>query len=151
MKKQELYTPYTGLTILEKSKLVNFLEANTENGQFTKDEITEALECAIKERASLGGFILIIREERELLGAMVVHATGMQNRTPKHRLSLFAIARSHRHNGIAKKLLEKAVKHAGTDIGIQLKPGNGEVSFFEKLGFREKYVEMRIDRSGNQP
>lgn len=146
MKKQELYTPYTGLTILEKSMLINFLEANTENGHFSKSEIAEAVECAVKERASLGGFILSLKEENELLGVIVVNATGMENRNPKHRLSLFAVARSHRHNGIAKSLLERAVQQVGNDLAIQLEPGNGEVAFFEKLGFKEKYVEMRLDR-----
>jgi GNAT superfamily N-acetyltransferase len=149
MKEQELYTPFTGLTILEKSKLVAFLEANTENGLFSKGEITEAVECAVKERASLGGFILTLREGNEMLGALVVNATGMENRNPRHRLSLFAVARAHRHNGIAKHLLDKAVQQAGSNLAIQLEPGNGEVAFFEKLGFKEKYVEMRLEGGGS--
>ena len=144
MKKQELYTPFTGVTILEKSKLMDFLEANTENGKFSKNEIAEAIECAVKERASLGGFIFALKEDDELLGAIVVNATGMENRNPKHRLSLFAVARAHRHNGIAKHLVEYAIQKAGRDMAIQLEPGKREMAFFEKLGFKEKYVEMRL-------
>lgn len=144
MKQQELYTPFTGMTILEKSKLANFLETNTENGHFSKSEITEAIECALKERPSLGGFILTLKEENKLLGALVINATGMENRHPKHRLSLFAVARSHRHNGIAKHLIRNAMQKTDGDLAIQLEPGNGEVAFFEKLGFKEKYVEMRL-------
>ncbi len=145
MKKQELYTPFTGLSILEKSKIINFLESNAENGHFSKCEITEAVECAMKERPSLGGFIITIKNDKELLGALVVNSTGMENLNPKHRLSLFAIARSHRHNGIARSLLDGAVQQAGNDLAIQLEPGNGEVAFFKKLGFKEKYVEMRLE------
>lgn len=144
MKQQELYTPFTGMTILEKSKLIKFLEANTENGHFSQSEISEAIECAIKERPSLGGFVLILKEENELLGALVVNATGMENRNAKHRLSLFAVARSHRHNGIAKHLIKNALQKTEGNLAIQLEPGNGKVAFFERLGFKEKYVEMRL-------
>ena len=132
------------MTILEKSKLVNFLGANTENGHYDKHEITMAIECALKERPSLGGFILTVKEKGELLGALVVNTTSMEARNPKHRLSLFAIARTHRHNGVAQHLLTKATQQTNGSLAIQLEPGNGEVSFFEKLGFKEKYVEMRL-------
>ncbi len=144
MKKQELYTPFTRLTFLEKSKLIDFLEVNTENGHFSKCEIAEAVECAMKERPSLGGFILTLNEENEMLGAMVVNATGMENRNPKFRLSLFAVARAHRHNGIAKHMMDNAIQRTGPDLAIQLEPGNGEVAFFKRLGFKERYVEMRL-------
>ena len=144
MKRQELYTPYTGMTILEKSKLIAFFETNTENGHFSKNEIAEALECAIKERPSLGGFVLNLNEENQLVGAMVVHATGMANRNPKYRLSLFAVARNRRHNGIAKHLVDYAKEKTGNGLAVQLKRGDGEVAFFDKLGFKEKYIEMRL-------
>ncbi|MCB0522011.1 MAG: GNAT family N-acetyltransferase [Lewinellaceae bacterium] len=143
MIKQELYNPFTRLTLLEKLRLVQFLAENAENGQFSAHEVTEAVECAVKERPSFGGFILTLEEEHEMLGAIVVSCTGMETMNPRHRLMLLAIAKEHRHNGVAKKLVDKAIAQAGGDLSIQLEPGNGEVAFFEKLGFKARYVDMR--------
>lgn len=139
MANYERYDAFTRLTILEKSKLVDFILENVENGRFTRAEIMEAVECAIKERASMGGFILTLKEEKELLGAIVVNHTSLER---SHRLSLLAIARPHRQNGVAKKLVSRAVEKVGSGLFLQLKPGNGEEAFFEKLGFEKKYVVM---------
>ncbi len=143
MIKHELYNPFTRLTFLEKLRLVAFLSENTENGQFSAHEVMEAVECAVKERPSFGGFILTLEEEKQMLGAAVVSCTGMESMNPRHRLMLLGVAKSHRHNGVAKKLIDKAIAQAGGDLSIQLLPGNGEVAFFEKLGFKAKYVDMR--------
>ena len=140
MTNYEQFDAYTGLTILEKSKLVDFLLENTENGHFSRPEIMEAVECAVKERASLGGFILVLKKQKEVLGTIVVNRTSSER---IQKLSLLAIARSHRQNGVAKKLVSQAIEKAGGELSLQLEPGNGEVSFFEKLGFEKKYVVMR--------
>ena len=143
MTNYERYDAFTGLTILEKSKLVSFLLENSENGQFSRQVITEAVECAIKERASLGGFILTLKKEKELLGVIVVNRTSSDRR---QKLSLLAIARSHRHNGVAKKLVTQAIEKAGSGLSLQIEPGNGEEAFFKKLGFERKYVVLQADR-----
>ena len=140
MTNYERYDAYTGLTILEKSKLVDFLLENTENGHFSRLEIIEKVECAIKERASLGGFILTLKKENEVLGVIVVNRTSSER---IQKLSLLAIARSHRHNGVAKKLVSQAIEKSGGELSLQIKPGNGEEAFFKKLGFERKYVVMQ--------
>jgi hypothetical protein len=136
----ERFDAFTGLTILEKSKLVDFLFANTENGHFSRNEITEAVECAVKERASLGGFILTLEKNGELAGAIVVNRTDSER---VNRLSFLAIARPHRHNGVAKKLVAQAIEKSGGGLTLQIEPGNGEEDFFKKLGFERKYVVMQ--------
>lgn len=140
MTNYERFDAYTGLTFLEKSKLVNFLLENTENGHFSKNEIMEVLECAVKERASLGGFILTLKKHDELLGAIVVNRTDSKR---VNRLSLLAIARPHRHNGVAKKLVARAIEKSGSGLSLQIEPGNGEEAFFKKLGFEKKFVVMQ--------
>lgn len=143
MEEFERYDPFTGMTILEKSKLVKFLEENAENGHFSKQEITEVVECAVKERASFGGFVLTLQDDGELLGVAVINRTGMENVDIQNRLSLLAIAPPHRQNGVAKKLISHAIERAGSGLALQLEPSHGEVAFFEKLGFEKKYVVMR--------
>lgn len=140
MTNYERFDAFTGLTILEKSKLVDFLLENAENGHFTRQEITETVECAIKERASLGGFILTFKKQDKLLGAIVVNRTSSEK---VNRLSLLAIAQSHRHNGVAKKLVSQAIEKLGSGLSLQIEPGNGEEAFFKKLGFERKYVVMQ--------
>lgn len=143
MTKIERYDPYTRLTILEKTRLVDFLQSNLENGHFTPAEIMETLECAVKERPSFGGFVLALLENERLLGAIVVNRTGMEAVDTQHRLSLLGVARSHRHNGVAKKLIAQAMIQTGNGLALQLEPSDGEMAYFEELGFEKKYVVMR--------
>jgi len=140
MTNYERYDAFTGLTILEKSRLVDFLLENTENGHFSRQEIIEVVECAIKERPSLGGFILTMQKSEVMVGAIVVNRTSSER---NNRLSLLAIAQSHRHNGVAKNLVSQAIEKLGGGLSLQIEPGNGEEAFFKKLGFERKYVVMQ--------
>ena len=120
--------------------MVKFLLENAENGHFSPEEIMESVECAVKERPSLGGFILTLKKEEEVLGIIVVNRTSMEK---AQQLSLLAIAKAHRHNGVASKLVSAAIEKAGAGLVLQIEPGNGEEAFFEKLGFSKKYVVMQ--------
>ncbi|MEK7256943.1 MAG: GNAT family N-acetyltransferase [Bacteroidota bacterium] len=144
MVKLSYFNPFTRITHLEKAKLVEFLRQNVENGHFSTEEILEAIECAVKERPSFGGFILTFQEEDQTVGALVVSNTGMENRNAKHRLTMLAVDKRYRHNGIPQKLIQKAAEHAGGELALQLEPGKEEVAFFENLGFKARYVEMRL-------
>lgn len=143
MVKHSVYTPFTRITHLEKAKIVRFIRENANQQHFSDTEITEAVECAVKERPSFGGFILTASSGEEMLGAVVVSHTGMESVTPRHRLMLLAIVPRYRHNGIAHSLIEKAVEQSGGDLALQLEPEDDEVGFFEKMGFQKKFVEMR--------
>ncbi len=148
MTKRILYNPYTRITHLEKLKLVRFLHENAENGHFSDDEVLEAVECAVKERPSFGGFILALQENEELLGALVVTCTGMESVAARHRLMMLAICKEHRNNGVAHNLIGQAIQQAGGDLALNLDPDDGETDYFENLGFQKRFVEMRWHNTG---
>jgi GNAT superfamily N-acetyltransferase len=150
MNKHQLFNAFTRITINEKLRLIRFLQENTENGKFSDTEITEAVECAVKERPSLGGFILTLQDEEELLGALVVNCNGLETMNPRHRLTLMAVSKKHRLNGVPQKMITKAIEYAGGDLALQLEQNPEEVQFFEKLGFQTRYVELRLQSQGKE-
>ncbi len=144
MVNHSVYTPYTRITHLEKARIVRFIRENAGHDRYTAEEITEAVECAVKERPSFGGFILTAIRDGEMLGVVVVSHTGTENVMPRHRLTLLAIDQRYRQNGVAHGLIEKAVEQSGGDLALQLPAEDEQAGFFEKMGFQKRFVEMRF-------
>lgn len=150
MIKHTLYNPYTKVTPYQKSRLVNFLFENIEGEQVSKEQISKAVEYAVKDSASFGGFILAAFEAEKIQGAIIVNKTGMEGFNPKNLLTHFAVSEKYRNNGIASKLMNKAIEFSGGDLALHVSPSNNSISLYEQFGFQTQYLEMRLPRQQPQ-
>ena len=93
-----------------------------------------------------GGFIVLAVEDAEILGAVVVNETGMKKYIPENILVYIAVHEHMRGKGLGKSLMEKTIETAKGDIALHVEADNPAKNLYERLGFSNKYLEMRLQR-----
>lgn len=131
---------------LEKNEIVEFLHEHLQQYGDPKEHILKAINYAIKEIVSFGGVVVVMKEGREILGAVIINQTGMGGYIPENILVYIAIHKGHRGEGIGKKLMEETLKHVQGDIALHVEQNNPAIKLYEKYGFTNPYLEMRLKR-----
>ncbi|MFT6324032.1 MAG: GNAT superfamily N-acetyltransferase [Halieaceae bacterium] len=131
---------------LEKKNIVHFLHDNLEEYGDPKKDITKAIDYSLKEFASFGGFIMLLKEEDKIKGAVVINQTGMGGYIPENILVYIAIHRNHRGEGLGKNLMKKVIEYAKGDIALHVEADNPAKFLYEKMGFTNPYLEMRLKK-----
>ncbi|WP_321280766.1 GNAT family N-acetyltransferase [Marinifilum fragile] len=130
----------------EKKELLNFLYEHLEEYGDDKADIEKAMQYALKETPSMGGFILSAKLDNKIVGSVVVNRTGMEGYIPENILVYIATHKGYRGKGIGKKLMEETIKIAKGSIALHVEPNNPAKHLYEKMGFENKYLEMRFTK-----
>ncbi|MGE0561239.1 MAG: GNAT family N-acetyltransferase [Flavobacteriales bacterium] len=130
----------------EKKELVNFLFEHLGQYGDPKKDIQKAIDYSIKEFSSFGGFTMLIHDAGKIKGATVINQTGMGGYIPENILVYIATHKDHRGEGVGKKLMTKAIAHANGDIALHVEANNPAKHLYEKLGFTNPYLEMRLKK-----
>lgn len=109
-----------------------------------KEDIAKAMEYAIGKNNSPGGYILQGMDGNKTIGAVVVNETGMDGYIPGNILVYIATHNEYRGKGVGKQLMQKAIDTANGDVALHVEPDNPAKFLYEKLGFTNKYLEMRL-------
>lgn len=133
-------------SLKEKESLIDFLFDNLQEYGDPKSDIEKAVDYALKEVSSFGGFILVSIQENEISGVVVVNQTGMKDYIPENILVYIATHKKHRGKGIGKELMQKAIDTAEGSIALHVEPENPARFLYEKVGFSSKYIEMRYKK-----
>lgn len=131
----------------EKKEIINFLFEHLENYGDPKNNIEKAINYALEESPSFGGFVLASYFEKELAGIVVVNRTGMKGYIPDNILVYIATHKNLRGKGLGKELMEKAIQNAEGDIALHVEKDNPAKFLYEKYGFTNPYLEMRLKRN----
>ncbi|MCB0741696.1 MAG: GNAT family N-acetyltransferase, partial [Chitinophagaceae bacterium] len=65
---------------------------------------------------------------------------------PENILVYIAVHKSYRGKGLGKELMKKTMDRAKGSIALHVEPDNPAKFLYEKLGFTNKYLEMRLQR-----
>ncbi len=128
----------------EKQEIIEFLYHHLENFGDLKEDIQKAVEYALKETNSFGGFVLQSFDEGKISCIVVVNKTGMNGYIPENILVYIATHNELRGRGIGKKMMLKAIEIAEGNIALHVEPNNPARFLYEKIGFTNKYLEMRF-------
>jgi ribosomal protein S18 acetylase RimI-like enzyme len=142
----KISTPTEGLSRKQMDEIIDFLFVQLEQYGDKKPDIRKAIEYAMQINSSPGGYVLTCRDDETLMGAVVVNKTGMSGYIPENILVYIAVHKDTRGKGVGKSLMELALKCAEGDMALHVEPENPAKFLYEKLGFENKYLEMRYKR-----
>lgn len=126
--------------------IVDFLYEHLGKYGDSKSAIRKALEYSAKDRPGHGGFVIRAKENGEIVGAVVVNKTGMEEYIPENILVYIATHSEHRGKGIGKALMKSCLDNSKGDIALHVEANNPAIKLYEKVGFTQPYLEMRLKR-----
>lgn len=142
-----IYNPNQKLSDDQKEEVAGFLYTQLEKYGDEKADILAAINFAMRDVIpSMGGFVLVAKENKEIVAVTVVNSTGMKGYIPENILVYIATHKDSRRKGIGKELMQKAMELADGSIALHVEPDNPARHLYEKLGFVNKYLEMRFTK-----
>lgn len=109
------------------------------------DKTEDILKCiAYVMNPEKGGNIILGIDDNTIVGVVILNSTGMKGFIPENILVYIAVDNSKRGKGYGKTLMQKAISIADGDIALHVEPNNPAKMLYEKLGFTNKYLEMRL-------
>ena len=130
----------------EKQTIVNFLFENLDQYGDPKFQIEKAIDYSLKEFESFGGFTMLLQDDEQLIAAVVINRTGMGDYIPENILVYIAVHKEHRGEGLGSKLLKSVVEYTKGDIALHVEANNPAKRLYEKFGFTNPYLEMRLKK-----
>ncbi len=146
MIKTKIFNAENKPNLKEKEILINFLFTNLQEYGDPNPYIEKAIDYALKETPSFGGFILVSYLENEISGVVVINQTGMKGYIPENILVYIATHKNHRGKGIGKALMQETIDLTKGSIALHVEPENPARFLYEKVGFSSKYIEMRYKK-----
>lgn len=133
---------------LKINNIINFLYENLEEYGDTKEDIRKCLKYVFNElnERTTSGFIIEALENSEMIGISVINETGMSGYIPENILVYIATSKKNRGKGIGKLLMSKIIEETKGNIALHVENDNPAKYLYEKLGFTNKYLEMRLEK-----
>ena len=150
MTEKKIFNPSNKPTIKEKDDIVTFLYDHLEEYGDARSDIGKAVDYALKESPSFGGFIMVSYDQSDITGVVVFNQTGMKGYIPENILVYIATHKEMRGQGIGKQLMHDSIQYANGDIALHVEPDNPAKFLYEKIGFTNKYLEMRYRKNSDQ-
>ncbi len=124
--------------------IAQFLEHHLEQYGDKIEDILQCIEYVMNPEK--GGNIVIGTDENKIVGVVILNNTGMKKYIPENILVYIAVDNSQRGKGYGKQLMQKAIDITSGSIALHVEPDNPAFKLYEKLGFTNKYLEMRLTR-----
>ena len=125
---------------------IDFLHNNLGEFGDTKKDIHRAIRYAFSDAEGKGGFVLVARDEDELIGGAVVIDTGMKGYIPEHILVYITTQKDQRGKGIGTKILKRIFQECDGNIALHVEYDNPALRLYKRVGFTSKYAEMRYNQ-----
>ncbi len=147
MQRVEIFNTKNRLSETEKREVIDFLYENLGQYGDPKADILKAIDYSQQEYESFGGFTMLLQDDAEIRGVVVINRTGMSGYIPENILVYIATDKNHRGEGLGKKLLQHAIDYAEGNIALHVDADNRNARMlYEKFGFQTPYLEMRLKR-----
>lgn len=125
-------------------EVASFLFTHLDQYGDKKEDITKCINYALSTEPGRGGFVVTARNSSDtIVGAVIVNDTGMSGYIPENILVYIAVDRSQRGLGVGKKLMKATMDNAKGAIALHVEPDNPARHLYSKVGFTNKYLEMR--------
>jgi len=141
-----IYSDNNNPTSFSREDITGFLFEHLDQYGDTKEAISKCIAYAYGDGPGQDGFILIAHEGNEILGVVIINRTNMSGFIPENILVYIAVHEKTRGKGVGKALMQKIIDETEGDIALHVEPDNPAKFLYEKFGFTNKYLEMRLHK-----
>lgn len=131
------------LELVKDGTIAKFLHQHLEQYGDPQEDIQKAIDYVFNKQ---GGVVVVQRLGADITGAVVINETGMGGYIPENILVYIAMNNEYRGKGLGKQLMEKALASCKGDVALHVEKDNPAKFLYEKLGFTNPYLEMRLKR-----
>ena len=125
-------------------KIVDFLYLNLVEYGDSEEAIQKCLDYVFNPNR--GGFVLLGIEQDDIVGVVIMNETGMSGYIPENILVYIAVKTILVGKGIGKQLMEKAISLTKGSIALHVEKDNTARFLYERMGFKNPYLEMRLTK-----
>lgn len=130
----------------EEMLALEFLFKHLEQYGDAKPDIQKCIDYALQREDKPGGMILTAKDGAKTIGVIIINYTGMNGYIPENILVYIATHKDYRGQGVGKKLMQMAIEKTDGSIALHVESSNPAKKLYEKLGFTNKYLEMRLNK-----
>ncbi len=132
----------------QKNEFIDFLFKHLDEFKDEKSAIEKCIRYTFNElnEKETSGFIVGIYDVNMLIGLSIINETGMREYIPENILVYITIHKDYRGKGIGKILMSKVIEFSKGNIALHVEKDNPAKYLYEKLGFTNKYLEMRLKK-----
>ncbi|MFO7626217.1 MAG: GNAT family N-acetyltransferase [Candidatus Fermentibacteraceae bacterium] len=130
---------------IDLSELAKFLHESLKPYDDPICEITSGIEQALSPDIDAGGFVALALDGRSPVGALVMLDTHMRGFVPPNLVLYVAVSPLRRGEGIGAALLSRSIERCGGPVKLHVEYDNPAKRLYERLGFRTRYAEMRLE------
>jgi ribosomal protein S18 acetylase RimI-like enzyme len=141
-----VYSDIENPTTFSREDIVDFLHEHLDEYGDEKKHILSSIAYAYGDGEGQDGFILVAHEKDQIVGAVIINHTNMGGFIPEHILVYIAVHGDYRGEGLGKELMERIIDATEGDIALHVEPDNPAKYLYEKYGFTNKYLEMRLSK-----
>lgn len=111
-----------------------------------EEQIRACLRYASSRARGEGGTVTEAFVDGELAGVVVTNRTGMGGYIPENVLVYIAVDAAQRGQGVGRALMDAVLDTVEGAVALHVEPDNPARRLYERLGFENKYLEMRLAR-----
>jgi ribosomal protein S18 acetylase RimI-like enzyme len=127
-----------------RDRVARFFHETMEPYNDSLEDVQAALDYAFVPDRGQGGFLMLVHEDHQLLGALLMLRTGMGGYIPEHILLFVSVLPETRGRGIGGTLIERSIAECDGDVKLHVEHDNPAKRLYERLGFTSDYAEMRF-------
>jgi len=133
-------------TGFSRNDIAEFLYNHLDEYGDSKSAILKCIGYAMGDEPGQDGHILLAHENGKILGVVIINDTNMGEYIPEHILVYIAVHGDARGKGVGKELMKRIIDSTEGDIALHVEPDNPAKFLYEKYGFTNKYLEMRLNK-----
>ncbi len=141
-----IYSDTENPTPFSRDNIADFFYEHLDEYGDEKKHILSCIGYAYGDKEGQDGFILVAYDKEQIVGAVIINHTNMAGFIPEHILVYIAVHGEYRGQGLGKELMERIIEETDGDIALHVEPDNPAVHLYEKYGFTNKYLEMRLKK-----
>ncbi|MDZ7860191.1 MAG: GNAT family N-acetyltransferase [Candidatus Krumholzibacteriota bacterium] len=134
---------------LNRDTLAEFLYESLKPFEDPLPQVKSGIDYALSSTDVKNGFIVLALKDKQPIGSVVMLKTNMSGYVPDYLLLFVAVTPTERGKGIGGKIIMEAIDRADGDVNLHVEYDNPAKRLYERLGFVNKYADMRYLKEGN--